>query len=151
MVSMFKKPLTDIKEPDNNLTIKKAYYSKKGKDEKTTFKQDEIVKVVITLDISKQAIDGSYQVTDFLPSGLKPIDNPSTMGVEPNSNEISYMESDGQKVTLYISKDQKKSPPLTYYARVISPGTYKADSAIIQSVSSKESLNTSDTSTIVIQ
>ncbi|OPZ92178.1 MAG: hypothetical protein BWY74_01718 [Firmicutes bacterium ADurb.Bin419] len=150
-VSMFKKPLEGTEKTDNNLTIKKAYYPRKGNNEKNTFKQDEIVKVVITWDIGKQAIDGSYRITDFLPSGLKPIDNPSAMGVNPGSSEISYMESDGQKVTFYVGKDWEKKTPLTYYARVISPGTYKAESAIIQSVSSKESLNFSETGSVVIQ
>jgi uncharacterized protein YfaS (alpha-2-macroglobulin family) len=147
---MFKKPLTVTVNTDNNLTVKKAYHSTKGNEAKTTFKQSEIVKVVITWDAGKQALDGAYQITDFLPSGLKPIDNPSSMGVNPGSNEISYTESDGQKVTFYVGKDYKDKT-LTYYARVISPGTYKAESAIIQSVSSKESMNFSDTGTIVIQ
>lgn len=150
-VSMFKKPLAGTEKTDNNLTVKKAYYSKKGNNQSNTFKQDEIVKVVITWDIGKQAIDGSYRITDFAPSGLKPIENPSAMGINPGSNEISYMETDGQKVTFYVGKDWEKKTPLTYYARVISPGTYKAESAIIQSVSSKDSLNFSDTGTVVIQ
>jgi uncharacterized protein YfaS (alpha-2-macroglobulin family) len=149
MVSMFKKPLNGVKNPDKNLTIEKAYYSVKRNDTKNTFKQNELVKVVLKWNASKQSIDGSYHITDYLPSGLKPIDNPTNMGVDPNSNEISYMESDGQKVTFYVNKDQKEKT-LTYYARVISPGTYKAESAIIQSERSKESLNVSDTSTIVI-
>lgn len=150
MVSMFKKQLNGVKNPDKNLTVEKAYYSVKRNDTKNTFKQNELVKVVIKWNVGKQAIDGSYHITDYLPSGLKPIDNPTNMGVNPDSNEISYMESDGQKVTFYVSKDQKEKT-LTYYARVISPGTYKAESAIIQSERSKESLNVSDTSTIVIK
>ncbi len=150
-VSMFKKPLAGTEKTDNNLTVKKAYYPRKGNNQNNSFKQDEIVKVVITWDISNQAIDGSYRITDFLPSGLKPINNPSAMGVNPSSSEISYMESDGQKVTFYVGKDWEKKTPLTYYARVISPGTYKAESTIIQSVSSKESLNFSDVGTVIIQ
>jgi len=49
-----------------------------------------------------------------------------------------------------VNKEQKDKT-LTYYARVISPGTYKAESTIIQSVSSKESMNMSETYTIEIK
>lgn len=149
LVSMFKKPLTSAVKTDNSLTVTKSYINTKGNQATTNFSQSDIVKVVITWNVGAKALDGTYQITDYLPSGLKPIDDPRSMGVDLNSNEINYMESDGQKVTFYVNKDQKKKT-LTYYARVISPGTYKAESTIIQSVSSKESMNMSETYTIEI-
>jgi len=150
VVSIFKKPLTSTVKTDKNLTVNKSYHTTKGNGTTTYFSQSDIVKVVITWNVGAKALDGTYQITDYLPSVLKPIDNPISMGVDININEISYMESDGQKVTFYVNKEQKDKT-LTYYARVISPGTYKAESTIIQSVSSKESMNMSETYTIEIK
>ena len=150
MVSMFRKPLTTAVKTDKNLTINKSYYNTKGTEPITNFKQSDIVKVVITWNVASKALDGTYQITDYLPSGLKPIDNPTTMGIDPRNTDFSYMESDEQKVTFFVNKDYKDKT-LTYYARVVSPGTYKAESTIIQSVSSRESMNTSETNTIVIK
>lgn len=149
MVSMFKKPLITAVKTDKNLTVNKTYHTTKENKANTDFKQSDIVKVVINWNVAAKALDGTYQITDYLPSGLKPIDNPTSMGVDPRSNEINYMESDGQKVTFFVNKDYKDKT-LTYYARVITPGTYKAESSIIQSVSSRESINMSTTNTIVI-
>lgn len=39
------------------------------------------------------------------------------------------MAVDGQKVTFYAGKGGK---PITYYARVTSPGEYKAEEAVLQ-------------------
>ncbi len=149
MVSMFKKPLTTAVKTDKNLTVNKSYYTTKG-SETTNFKQSDLIKVVITWNVASKALDGTYQITDYLPSGLKPIDNPTSMGIDPRSTDFNYMESDEQKVTFFVNKDYKENT-LTYYARVISPGTYKAESTIIQSVSSKESMNTSAINTIEIK
>lgn len=149
MVSMFKKPLTTAVKADKNLTVNKSYYTTKGNDANTIFIQSDIVKVVITWNVASKALDGTYQITDYLPSGLKPIDNPISMGIDPQGTDFNYMEADEQKVTFFVNKDYKDKT-LTYYARVISPGTYKAESTIIQSVSSKESMNMSTTSTIEI-
>lgn len=150
VVSIFKKPLTSTVKTDKNLTVNKSYHTTKGNGTTTYFSQSDIVKVVITWNVGAKALDGTYQITDYLPSGLKPIDNPLNMGMDIKINEISYMESDGQKVTFYVNKEQKDKT-LTYYARVISPGTYKAESTIIQSVTSKESMNIGETYTIVIE
>lgn len=149
MVSMFKKPLTTAVKVDKNLTVNKSYYNTKGNETSTNFIQSDIVKVVITWNAASKALDGMYQITDYLPSGLKPIDNPISMGIDPRSNDFNYMEADEQKVTFFVNKDYKDKT-LTYYARVISPGTYTAESTIIQSVSSKESMSMSTTSTIEI-
>lgn len=150
VVSIFKKPLTSTVKADKNLTVSKSYYSTKENKATTDFSQSDIIKVVITWNVNTKALDGTYQITDYLPSGLKPIDNPITMGVDLYSNDVNHMESDGQKVTFYVNNDQPEKT-LTYYARVISPGEYKAESTIIQSVASKESMNLSDTTTILIK
>ncbi len=150
MISMFKKALTTAVKADKNLTVNKSYYNTKGNEVSTNFKQSDIIKVVITWNVASKALDGTYQITDYLPSGLKPIDNPTNMGIDPRSTDFNYMESDEQKVTFFVNKDYKDKT-LTYYARGISPGTYKAESTIIQSVSSRESMNTSETNTIVIK
>lgn len=149
LVSMFKKPLTSVVKVDDNISVKRTYSYRNDSQPVSTFKQNDIIKVVINWDIGSKAIDGSYQITDYLPSGLKPIENPINMGINPKNNEISWREIDGQKVTFHVGKGWR-TRHVTYYARVITPGTYNVESTIIQSDWSKESVNFSEIGTIVI-
>ncbi|MFZ5989560.1 MAG: Ig-like domain-containing protein [Bacillota bacterium] len=150
LVSFFKKSLTKEIKKDSNLNVKRTYTVKGGSEKSVTaFNQNDIIKVVITWGIGAKAIDGGYQITDYLPSGLKAIENPVNMGVDPRA-DMSWGEIDGQKITFYISKDFRGKRHVTYYARVVNPGTYNTDSTIIQSVASKESLNFGEPETVVI-
>jgi len=118
--------------------------------EVNSFKQGDIIRVEIEWDILSKAVDGAYQITDYLPSGLKPIENPYEMGIH-NEGWHFYRNIDGQKVTFHVSKDWKEKKPLVYFARIISPGTYKADGTIIQSVKSKEYYSIDKNAMVVIQ
>lgn len=97
-------------------------------------------------------MDGGYEVTDYLPSGLKPIENPWEYGIKPDNNYICYREMDGQKVTFYVYNDKEnKVKSFHYYARVITPGVYKADAPIVQGILSRNSMKIGSSGTITIE
>ena len=81
--------------------------------------EHQLVHVMITATFSSQATDECWRVTDVVPSGLAPI---SWWG--------------GQSVWGCISSDDPD--PITYTARVVSPGTYTWEPAIIQSPTAPE-------------
>ena len=155
VVSMFETPLVNPDKTDSNISVIRKYTVKNrpGASAPYTFKQNDIIKVEIDWNIGEKALDGSYVITDYLPSGLKPIENTYNMGLNSRDSfyEISSCEMDKQKVTFYVGKNTDKKYTLTYYARVISPGTYTADSTIIQNTLSKECINTEKPDAIIIE
>jgi len=149
LVSIFTSEISGLNKPDTSLTVERQY-SQKG-NQTNSFKQGDIVKVEITWDIGNKAIDGQYEITDYLPSGLKPIDNPYNAGINPADSNTPFKRIDGQKVTFYVSKGWEVKKPLVYYARIVNPGTYKAESTIIQCVASKEAVNTGKQDVVTIK
>lgn len=149
MISMFKDDSIPTDKVSEDIFVNRTYYKFDG--EKTSFfNQYDIVKVVLDWDIKETAIDGGYQITDYLPSGLVAIDNPLKIGVE-NGTRLWYRNIDGQKVTFYAWKNTQFKKPFTYYARVISPGKYTAESPIIQSTVSSEVIYLGGTDWIEIE
>lgn len=139
-------------ENDTDLSATRRYYSYQENEESTTFQEGDLVKVVIDYEVKKEAIDGSYILTDYLPSGLKPIDNPWSMGLATEGGYTWYREVDGQKVSFYIGHvDPSYYEPLVYYARIASIGEFSAEALIIQGSNYKDSRFIGETSKIQIQ
>lgn len=150
VTSVFKtRPDTDT-ERDTKISVKRTYYDYKTGKETNVFRQNDIVKVVIEWYTAPAAIDTYYEVTDFAPSGLKPIENPEQAAINPDDNCRWFRDIDGQKVTFNVFRDSEKKEPLVYYARVVSPGSFTADSTIIQGTVAKESINFGETAKIQI-
>ncbi len=143
----------------SDLSISRTY-SQNGKvTERLT--EGEIVKITLTPKFDSDIIDGRYQIIDFLPSGLKPIAN-HYGGYEPYTYDPCDPTWYAHKIienSVYFSvsntfqEDDEKCAERTlhYYARVVSTGTYKANSAIIQSTKDFELLNLSNEQTLVIE
>ncbi len=151
MVSIFKDNIAGIDKVDSDISVSRNYYIGNTRDNsKTSFKQGDIVLVEIKCHMSKKALDGGYEVTDYLPSGLKPIENQNSFGLSYQEDGI-YTRVEGQKVTFYAYKDKDGNQTYSYYARVISPGTFKADGTIIQGIQSRDSINVGDVETVTIK
>ena len=150
VTSVFKAPPVTRVEPDVNLKIRRTYYDYKTGAETTEFKQNEIIKVVIEWDIAPTAMDSHYEITDYAPSGLKPIENPYQAGINPDRNLWWFRNIDGQKVTFNVFRNTEKKEPLIYYARVVNPGSFTADSTIIQGTVVKDSIRYGETAKIEI-
>lgn len=143
---------------NNDLSIKRQYFV--NNQPTKSFKEGEIVLVRLFPKINKNAIEGPYQVVDYLPSGLKPITkfySPEYANNE-NCNPIWYpAQIIGNAVYFNIYKgfdDNKRCDnniTLNYYARVISQGKYRAQPAIIQSLKNISSLNISNEEKIEIK
>lgn len=137
-------------DQDVNLKVKRTYYDYRTGAKTNEFRQNDIVKVVIEWDIAPSAIDSDYEIIDFIPSGLKPIENPYSAGIKPGSARWWFRNIDGQKVTFHVLRDAQNKEPLVYYARVVSPGFFTADSTIIQGTVVKDSIRFGDTDRIKI-
>ncbi|MEN2776188.1 dockerin type I domain-containing protein [Acetivibrio clariflavus] len=137
VVSIFKEDVLDINKKDDEISIKRTYYYSNGFPlTSNTLKQGDIIKVRLEWNISNTAFDGTYMITDYLPSGLKPYN--------------SYWNTEGQMIRFYA---YNRSPVryIEYYARVISPGTYTAQGPIIQGLASRDNINIGKTETVTIE
>ena len=152
VLSLFTGSFTDNVKNDSGLTLSRKYYDAATGKEKTTFAADDLVKVQITYTIDKTAIDNTYEISDYAPAGLKPLDNPWSYGVRDTLG-CWYRQFDGQKVTFVVGKYDKKNPPqpLVYYARVASPGEYAAEGTVAQGSMVKSSIVTIKDTKIIIE
>ncbi|NLT94465.1 MAG: alpha-2-macroglobulin [Clostridia bacterium] len=89
---------------------------------------NDLVRIKISYQFGPQAPDGPYEVSDFLPAGLKIVRRPYYRGVDDLFLGYPVMVN-GQKATFLING--KKDGYFTYYARVVNPGKFKAEQAIL--------------------
>ncbi|NLL05618.1 MAG: alpha-2-macroglobulin [Clostridiaceae bacterium] len=137
-VSIFKENILEINELDEDISVRRTYlFTNNIPLSSNTLKQGDVIKVRLDWDINSAALDGTYQITDYLPSGLKPYN--------------SYWNSEGQKMSFYVYSRLPWNNYIEYYARVISPGTYSAQGPVIQSMSSRDSINTGKTEIVNIE
>lgn len=122
----------------------------------TTFAENSLVEVHLNLGIQNDLPGEDYQVTDLLPSGLKIVTNPYLRGRSYDYCVRYPYEVDGQSVKFYVGKSWLNSPQNScggfykYYARVISPGTYTAEPALIESLRGSDIKNYSASDQITI-
>ncbi len=139
VVSIFKEDILETNTVDDDLSIKRTYLFTNGIPlSSNTLKQGDVIKVRLEWNMSNAAFDGVYEITDYLPSGLKPYN--------------SYYNTEGQKISFYIynSTYWQNKKHIEYYARVISPGTYTAQGPIIQGKSSRDNINCGKNETVII-
>ncbi len=90
--------------------------------------------------LGEKIVDGCYQVSDLVPSGLRPI----TAQVSPyayteGSDILLPYAIEGQRVSFCVWRDSKQIP--TYGVRPVSKGLYLAEPASIQAQAAPESWN----------
>ena len=91
--------------------------------------------VVVTLDVTipYNAGDGCWSLVEIAPSGLAPVD-PSGMDRSAESGIVLPVAVDGQRVTFCLGPDKNQTDfRLRWAARVITPGTYTWEPAVLQS------------------
>jgi len=95
---------------------------------------DHLVRVTIHVAFGSHALPGCYRLTDVVPSGLAPV---VRLAVWPDDEEEPQPAGNwpyavgGQEVSWCASPDDR-SHDYTYSARVVSPGTYRWEPAILQ-------------------
>jgi len=114
-----------------------------------TFSSADLIRV--SLPVSRTAIsqDGCYQVSDLLPSGLRPITSVYSFGLSTSDVWYPY-EINGQKISFCVGKENT-SNTINYYARVVSSGDFRAESALIQSLISPSIFNLSPSGSVSIK
>jgi hypothetical protein len=147
VASLFTVPVEAEDFPrDTDVSVTRSYADATG--EPVVLQDGELVRIFLNADFGPQALDGCYQLTDLLPSGLKPVARPHAWGADPG---ISYpYRIDGQRVSFCVYKDTIPKGA-AYYARVVSEGTYTVEPAVIQSMQSTESANLSAPLEVVIE
>lgn len=139
-VSIFKEDMLEINTVDDNISVRRTYlFTNDIPLTSNTLKQGDVIKVRLNWDISDEAFDGVYEITDYLPSGLKPYN--------------SYWNTEGQKISFYVynSSYWRSRRYIEYYARVVSAGTYTAQGPVIQGRTSRDNINTGKTEIVTIE
>lgn len=97
---------------------------------------DDFVRVTLDVSFSTGAPAGCYQVTDLLPSGLAPVVAPMGQWWDGGGGPqvIGPYAVEGQSVSWCVDPGMTKPIRLGYSARVVTPGTYTWEPAVIQSV-----------------
>jgi hypothetical protein len=137
-------PSTIVK--DKNLELMRTY-SVNGVST-SEFEDGDLVEVRLLPSFEDLALDGTYQIVDYLPSGLRPITEEANYPYRSYGGNFPYEVND-QKVTFLIPKGYML--PIKYYAKVINKGTFKAEPAILQSTQSVYSITTSNAALIKIK
>lgn len=164
VVSRYETPVVDPDAPvDPTLGITRTISTDQGAT--GTFSEGQLVK--IELDYALPASncgwqDGAegqdyvpcetYQIVDVLPSGLSPV-TPDGSGIYEGKSCYDFpAQSVDQRVSFYVTAETNTACKngLTYYARVVTPGTYLAEPAYIRSSRDPDMNNHSDAVTVTI-
>ena len=148
-VSHFKVPMTEIGNFDDGITIDRTFYrventprSATGNRQPTytateTFEQGDLVRVELKIDYSAKALHGVYSATDYLPAGLAFVDDSARIQGETyfGRGHVCYATIEGRKITFYDFNSRfDRVTTYYYYARVISPGTFKAEGTLVRNL-----------------
>ena len=99
-----------------------------------TVQAGDLVQVRLRVSIAPNAPKGCYEVTDVLPSGLAPVVATWAPWVDSGADEfIRPYSVEGQRVSWCVNTGDRIRP-LGYTARVVTPGTYRWEPAVVQSL-----------------
>lgn len=128
--------------------------------ETTKFKRGDLVLIRLNPDFQTEALGGNYTITDWVPSGLKPV----FQSFEREQwEESAYCHPiwhptffEGNKVSFLWRKESDKTDncldrDISYYARVVTPGAYKVFPAVLQASKNPDIITTSDEYIIEIE
>lgn len=97
---------------------------------------DHLVRVTLDVSFGTGAPAGCYEVTDVVPSGLAPVIAPIGQWWDGGGGPhvIGPYAVEGQHVSWCVDPDMRNPIRLGYSARVVTPGTYTWEPAVIQSI-----------------
>ncbi|MCX6716600.1 MAG: Ig-like domain-containing protein [Candidatus Taylorbacteria bacterium] len=133
---------------DKNLSLSRSY--EVNGITTNEFKDGDDILVRLEPEFSANALNGSYEIIDYLPSGLRPIDIEGNGYNQFNGSRLYPSEINDQKVT-FVLNSKDITQPIYYHARVVSKGTYKAEPALLQSLKSLKSMTISNEDSITIR
>lgn len=134
VVSNYDQKTDNTKNTTNNIKVSRSY-SVNGKPAKS-FKQGDIVEVQINPVFAADALKGDYQITDLLPSGMTILTNTYSRGLGYTCGTLYPIEINGQKSKFLVGSYQSICGSYHYYARAVTPGEFKAEPAVLESINS---------------
>lgn len=126
---------------DADIGIRREYYVNGRRTD--TFKETDVIEVRLYPTIGNRALDGGYQITDILPSGLLPVTSYYDGYDRGNCQWYPY-NAEGQTVKYLIWDSWPYAncgDHISYFARVKTRGEYVAEPALIQSTVNPDYLN----------
>ncbi len=153
VVTSYDEPLT---EPETDLTdsigVTRTYrdYDRAVENE---FSEGELIRVELEYRIDPNLPDDYYQLTDVLPSGLTPVTRSiANWTADMNNRDTRCIwypyQIHNQTVSFFVrNQTYRHACPkntVVYYARVVTPGSYKAEPAFIRSIHDPSSVNYSE-------
>ncbi|MBC8033219.1 MAG: hypothetical protein H7Y03_03680 [Chitinophagaceae bacterium] len=117
------------KEEDNYMKVRKKFYDRYGRIiSGTTFRQNDLVVVQITVEKSYSGDIDNVVVTDLLPAGFE-IENPRTKEIPgmdwiKDGSSPTQLDVRDDRINLFVNLYSAKQ--VYYYSvRAVSPGTYQ--------------------------
>ena len=110
----------------------------------------DLVRVDVSVSFGARAPLGCYEVTDMAPSGLLPTGRLDIGSVGPDV--VTPFEQVGQRVTFCAEPTKRlRTVHLRYFARVVTPGSYRWEPTIVASRSSANSIARTSSATVTIR
>jgi len=152
-VSIIRVPLEDVNIVETDLSVTRQFFRAGSNTATTTFDQDELIRVQITINYSQRNMEGSYMITDFLPAGLALVENSARFGNRgSNTGWWAHATTEGQRVTFFdFNRRFYRVNTYYYYARVVNPGTFRAEGTLVQSVGAREYMVVGADTTITVR
>jgi len=108
----------------------------------------DIVEVHLTAKVTPNE---GYRVTDLLPSGLKTMTRSYVSWWSNTGSYRSPYSNNGQESSFYIYCRDCSTVSFYYYARVINPGEFTAEPALLQHYQEPDNMQLSGAETVIIQ
>ncbi|MCL2456429.1 MAG: hypothetical protein FWD19_02630 [Defluviitaleaceae bacterium] len=153
-VSVVRTPLEDMNTVNNELKIRREFFRGTSNTASKNFEQDEIIRVQISVDYGARDLSGTYVITDFLPAGLVHVANSARF--ERRNSGVSgwhaFAKTEGARITFYDYNGRfSRNHTYFYYARVINPGTFRAEGTLVQSMGAREFMVVGDDDVITVK
>ncbi|MBI2475348.1 Ig-like domain-containing protein [Candidatus Uhrbacteria bacterium] len=154
VITSYQKPISSFPNVYDKISVKRRFIDPKTKKDITSFKENDLVRVELTFQIDASLPKEVFQITESVPSGLTPVTWRG--GIEIGDYCVTYPETDtDQTLTFFASVNwySQYCPRnmITYYARVLNTGTFKAEPASIRASRDPSLINFSNENTITIQ
>jgi len=152
-VSIVRIPLEEVDIVETDLAVTRQFFRAGTNTAATEFAQDELIRVQITIDYSRRNLSGSYVITDFLPAGLTLVENSARFGDHNHTaGWWANAATEGQRITFFdFNRRFYRINTYYYYARVVNPGTFRAEGTLVQSMGAREYMTVGACATIIIE
>jgi uncharacterized protein YfaS (alpha-2-macroglobulin family) len=152
-VSIVRVPLEDIEAVESGVTVTRQFFAAGSRTPATTFEQDQLVRIEITVNYTATDMAGTYIITDFLPAGLVLVQHSARIprGAVGANHRRAWATEEGQRITFHDHNSHRAAVTYHYYARVVNPGTFRAEGTIVQSLGAREFMVVGDDAVITVR